>query len=127
MKDNNNVKFILIENMPYSEVMKIKKNCDILIDQVGDRGGWGYGMSSVEAMSLGLCCATQINKQVKKTILDHPFININENNLYQKLNDIINDKTELYSLKKKSYEWVKEKHGAERVAKNIYEMYRTIS
>ena len=50
-----------------------------------------------------------------------------KNNLYQKLNDIINDKTELYNLKKKSYEWVKEKHGVEGVAKNIYEMYRTIS
>ena len=53
--------------------MKIKLQCDIHIDQIGDRGGWGFGMSSLEAMSMGLCCMTQIDK-CAPYIKDHPFI-----------------------------------------------------
>ena len=44
----------------------IKKTCDILIDQIGDSGGWGYGMNSIEAMALGLCCMTQMNDRCNK-------------------------------------------------------------
>ena len=45
----------------------------IHIDQIGDRGGWGFGMSSLEAMSMGLCCMTQIDK-CAPYIKNHPFI-----------------------------------------------------
>ena len=43
-----------------------KKISDILIDQIGDSGGWGYGMNSIEAMTLGLCCMTQMNDTCNK-------------------------------------------------------------
>ena len=49
-KENEHVDFILIENKPHDEVKHIKQSCDILIDQVHNRGGWGYGMNSVEAL-----------------------------------------------------------------------------
>ena len=125
-RENYNVKFILIENKTHDEVIQIKKQCDILVDQVGDRGGWGYGMSSIEAMSLGLCCVTQINNQVNKLIPHHPFISINNGNLYEKLNSLIKNKVQLEQIKKDSYEWVKLNHDVKNVSKKIYEIYKSI-
>ena len=88
---NKNVEFILIENMPNNNVIEIKKTCDILVDQIGDSGGWGYGMNSVEAMGLGLCCMTQMNNQCNQFFKNHPFLNINETNLTQQLEYLISN------------------------------------
>ena len=101
--------------------------CDILVDQVGDRGGWGYGMSSIESMALGTCCATQINDKLNRLIPDHPFINITENNLYDRLNYIVNHKNELQKMKRKAYEWVYKHHDMNNVVLKLYELYKTIS
>ncbi len=125
--ENNNIEFTIMENMSYSDVMNEKKNCDIIVDQVGDRGGWGYGMSSVESMSMGLCSATQINDNAKKEIPNHPFIAINKDNIYNKLYEIVNDAEKLSQYKQQSYEWVTKNHSLESVGSKLYKLYDNIS
>ena len=78
---NGKIEFILIENVPHNKTQQLKQSCDILIDQVHNRGGWGYGMNSIEALSMGLCCLTEVIPKYEKFIPDHPFININEANI----------------------------------------------
>ncbi len=124
--ENENVEFVLIENKSQAETIKIKSTCDILIDQVGDKGGWGYGMSSVEAMAMGLCCATQMNQQYQKFIPDHPFININENNIYAQLYLFINNPGKILEQKKKSIDWIKKWHDIESVGSKLYEYYENL-
>ena len=51
---------LLIEKQTQEEVIRIKENCDIYIDQIHNRGGWGYGMSSIESLSMGLVCMTEM-------------------------------------------------------------------
>ena len=63
----------------------MKKEGDIYIDQIHNRGGWGYGMSSVEALSMGLVCMTELVEEYTKFIPDHPFIAIDKGSLKQKL------------------------------------------
>ena len=54
------VEFDLIEET--SEIaIKRKQRCDLFIDQIGDRGGWGYGMN-LESLSMGICL-TELNSQ----------------------------------------------------------------
>ena len=122
-KKNSSVEFVLIENISHNEVIKIKKTCDILIDQVGDSGGWGYGMNSVESMAMGLCCATQMNDECNEFFKGHPFINVNEDNLEQKLNELILNPLIIDEHKKKSIHWVKNNHGVESVGKFLYKNY----
>ena len=55
------IKFDLIENLSHAAAIKRKARSDIFIDQIGDRGGWGYGMNSVESLSMGICTMTEIN------------------------------------------------------------------
>ena len=124
--DYINVEFILIENKTQEETIAIKSNCDILIDQVEDRGGWGYGMSSVEAMAMGLCCATQMNKEYEDFIPNHPFININKNNIYQILSEFINQPEKIENKKTQSQEWVKNNHDIQSVGDALYQYYKQI-
>ena len=119
-----NVEFILIENMPNNDAMKIKHNCDILIDQIYNRGGWGYGMNSIEALSMGLCCATELVGEYKQFIPDHPFVSVNAANLKNKLENLIDNPEKILEHKKKSIEWVFKYHDIYNVTKSLYKFYK---
>ena len=120
---NNNVEFVLIEHMPHLEAQKLKATCDILVDQIFNRGGWGYGMNSVEALSMGLCCVTELNNEYVKFIPNHPFVNVNEENLYDCLQSLVFDKQALIDHKKKSREWVVKHHDMHNTANILYQYY----
>ncbi len=124
--ENEHVEFILIENTPYDETIRLKQKSDILVDQIFNRGGWGYGMNSIEALSLGLCCATELNSEYISFIPDHPFVNVNNSNLYEKLTKLINDPEGLKTKKEQSKEWVKTNHNLHNVADKLYQYYETI-
>jgi len=121
--ENDYVEFVLIENQSQEQTIKIKSTCDILIDQIYNRGGWGYGMSSIEAMAMGLCCATELNEEYENFIPDHPFININSSNLYKKLSSLIHDRENIKHLKNKSRSWVESTHDVHIVGQSLYKYY----
>ena len=118
-----NVEFILIENMPYAEAQKNKQSCDIFIDQLHNRGGWGYGMSSVEALSMGLCCVTELVPEYKQFIPDYPFIDANSSTLKLTLENLINNPEIILENKKKSREWVMKYHDFNNVSTVLYDYY----
>ena len=122
--ENDNVEFILIENMPHAEAQVLKASCDILIDQVYNRGGWGYGMNSVEALSMGLCCVTELIDEYVNFIPDHPFVNVNGDNVYDTLKSLINNRELLLDHKKKSREWVIKHHDLHNTAEVLYQYYQ---
>ena len=121
--ENKNIKFILIENKSHNEVMKIKSQCDIHIDQIGDRGGWGFGMSSLEAMSMGLCCMTQMDK-CAPYMKDHPFIDVNEKNIKAEIELTIQNPDLIQQKKGESLKWVKENHSYNKVIDRLYDLYQ---
>lgn len=122
-EENNHVEFILIENMPHKETVRIKQSCDILVDQIYNRGGWGYGMNSIEALSLGLCCATELIPAYETFIQDHPFVNVNGDNLYEELSSLVNDPHDVKQKKKQSKEWVEKYHNLHNVTETLYRYY----
>ena len=67
LEKEGKIKFIFIEDRPHSEVLEAKSRSDIYIDQITDIG-WGYGMNSVEALSMGAVCFTKMNEE--KEIID---------------------------------------------------------
>ncbi len=121
-----NIEFVLIENKPITEAMKIKQSCDILIDQVHNRGGWGYGMNSVEAMSMGLVCVTELIPKYEKFIPDNPFINVTGDTLYSILKELVRDKNRIRELKRKSREWVVRYHDLHNTANTLYRYYEEL-
>lgn len=115
--------FHLLENKTFDEVIQVKRECDLLIDQIGDKCGWGYGSNSLEAFALGLAAATEMNEHYEKFLPDHPFININENNFKEKIIEVIEDRELLNRKKREGQQWLKKTHSAENAAKKILEIY----
>jgi len=120
------IEFILIENESYEITIKKKQNCDVLIDQIHNRGGWGYGMNSIEALSMGLVCMTELVKAYKNFIPDHPFIHITKETLESKLREIVQNKKLLSIKKSESRLWVKKYHDIYNVTDKLYKYYQKL-
>ena len=120
----NNVEFVLIENLPNTEAQRIKQSCDILIDQVHNRGGWGYGMNSVEALSMGLCCVTELIPEYVDFIPDHPFVNVTGETLHDSLLELIENPDKIMEYKKKSRVWVVKYHDLYQTGEFLYGYYK---
>ncbi|NQU28580.1 MAG: glycosyltransferase [Candidatus Marinimicrobia bacterium] len=118
------VEFVLIENQPTDLVMEMKQSCDILVDQVHNRGGWGYGMNSVEALAMGLCCVTELVDEYVDFIPDHPFINITADSLEETLKKLVLDRLLLKESKVKAREWVIKYHDIHATTEKLYGFYQ---
>ena len=127
LEKQNIIEFLLIEDKPQHEVIKVKKECDIYIDQIHNRGGWGYGMSSVESLSMGLVCMTELVEEYRKFIPDHPFINVDKNNLRIKIIELAQNKEMLLYKKSEGKKWVTKYHGIKNVAESLYSYYENFS
>lgn len=120
------IEFILLENKPRNEVLEIKSFCDICIDQVGGKmGGTGYGKAGLETLGMGIPTITNMTKDYEQWLPENPFVVANnEKELYDSLNELIDDRN-LRNLKgEKGKEWVNKYHNYENVNKRLYELYK---
>ena len=105
--------------------MRRKAQSDIFIDQIGNKGGWGYGMNSIESLSMGICTLTEMNQSYNEFIPNHPFLHIDKNILEGTLRDLIGDRKISY-LGSKGLEWVRKNHDIEAVGDSLYAYYDSI-
>ena len=118
LKNKYDFEFFLIENKPHKEVLKIKaQKCDVLVDQLTDLGGFGYGMNSMECLSMGIPCITYINPQYERFLKVHPFINANKENIKEVLEKILKDPNILVGKSTESRKWVMKEHNYMNVSK----------
>ena len=112
-----------MEREPHEKVMEEKNKCDINIDQISNTGGWGYGMNSIESLSMGICTATNMNSHMKKFMPNHPFYEIDKTNLYGQLEYLILNPKLIMEYGKKGKKWVDENHNYLNVTGTLYEYY----
>ena len=120
------IHFELIENVTHKTSLERKSKCDIFIDQIGNKGGWGYGMNAVEALSMGICTLTEMNEEYNAFIPDHPFIHVTEQTLYETLRRLINDRERILQYQQISKNWVDKTHNIKIVADNLYKYYQKL-
>ncbi len=126
LESKGKIAFDLIENVPHTDALKRKQKADIFIDQIGDRGGWGYGMNSVESLSMGICTVNTIQTAMLSLLGDHPFVNANEKTLRSLLEELVSNHDQILAAGKKGKQWVEEKHDVRFVAKRLYDYYEGI-
>jgi len=121
------IEFILVEGLKNSEAIKIYEHADILIDQI--LIGW-YGALSVEAMKAGCAIMVYIRESDFQYIppamhedIKNTFINCNNNNLYNKIAEIIENPDLLKKYSNYSYNYVNTWHNPEYVASITKEYY----
>lgn len=126
LENEGRITFRLIENLSHEEAMQIKRHSDIFIDQINDRGGWGYGMNSLESLAMGVCTATEMNKYYCEFLPDHPFINVNRTNLYERMLSLTFDRALRNKKGLEGIEWVKKHHDIASVGEQLYTYYARI-
>lgn len=117
------VELVLIENKPHAECMVIKAACDICIDQIADKAGWGYGMNSVESLAQGIPVCTYLNEKYLKFIPDHPFVNVNYDTLQSELISLIENPSLRADISAKGRNWVVKTHSIDAVMEQLYNYY----
>ena len=120
------VEFDLIENVSHADALERKGKSDIFINQIGNKGGWGYGMNSVESLSMGICTLTQINETYNRFIPHHPFIHITKNTLDLKLRKLIKNREKISTSGQDGKKWVEINHDIKNVSSKLYDYYRSI-
>ena len=81
------------------------------------------GMNSVEALSMGLCCVTELIPQYVEFIPDHPFVNVTGDSLSDTLLELIENPNKIMEYKKRSREWVIKYHDLQNTADILYNYY----
>jgi len=125
LETEGKIKFLFMEDRPHSDVLEAKAGSDIYIDQITDIG-WGYGMNSVEALSMGAVCFTKMNEEYIAFIPDHPFVNVSAENLKSELADLAADRERIKEKMIKSRDWVVKYHDIVSVVDTLYEYYEKI-
>lgn len=102
----------LIEGVSFEESIQRKANSSLFIDQIGELG---YGVSSLEAISLGVPTAVELLPDFEKTIGNHPFFAIRSDTLVEDLTSAIRTiQNGLYDANK-GIEWVRNMHSTTSV------------
>lgn len=124
------VNFTLVENIPNSEALKIYAGADLIIDQI--LIGW-YGGFAVEAMKMGKPVMAFIRKEDLKYIPEqmandclNAFINVNSENLHERLRNIVENPDILLSLHNTSLGYVNKWHNPSYVAEIVSETYKKV-
>ncbi len=119
-----NFDFVLIENTPREEVLKIKQTCHIAIDQIGNRGGTGYGINSLETLSMGLPTITGMNCGMDTWLPENPFIVADKDNLAEKILELIVNEDIRRAKREQSRNWVDKYHSYSAVFAKLTEYYQ---
>ncbi len=117
------VELVLIEGMPHYSALAAKSSCRIFVDQVGNTGGTGYGVSSVEALAMGIPTITDFAPDLEEFLPDHPFVLANPGTLEEKIESLVVDPDLRREKGREAREWAMKHHHADRVAERIYELY----
>lgn len=113
------IDFELIEGLPYQEALRRKAHCDIFIDQVSELG---YGLNALEALALGICTCTALVAGFAEKYPDHPFVEVNAENLREKLARLCRHPEERARRRREGREWVEKMHEARQVVRRIHEL-----
>jgi glycosyltransferase involved in cell wall biosynthesis len=113
------VELLLIENVSYRRNLELRARCDIGVDQLGDLG---YGISALEWLALGIPVATCLAPQMVREVKDHPFVEINEASIEDRLGNLINDPLKRRELGMKGRKWLEEFHHSEKAVNQIHQL-----
>jgi len=123
-REREDAEFVLIENRPHEEALIMKARSDIYIDQISNTGGWGYGMNSVESLSMGICSCTNLIPEYEEFIPDHPFVNVNADTLDAQLNSLLDHPEIIRQKGSEGKTWVEKHHDISNVIKEVYKIYQ---
>ena len=81
-------------------------------------------MNSIEAMSMGIVCCTNMDEQYQKFMPNHPFVHVIPETLEAELIKLIETPNDIIKKSKIARKWVKEYHSLNEVGNQLYKYYQ---
>ncbi|MBN1434742.1 glycosyltransferase [Candidatus Fermentibacterales bacterium] len=116
------VELVLIRDMTHSETLEIKASCHLAIDQIAD-GDMGYGVNSLETLSMGICTVTNLSPAYREFIPDHPFALAEPGSLRRVLRELVLDRELRERHARSGPAWIASRHHWLSVARRLHEAY----
>jgi hypothetical protein len=118
------VTLTVLRDLSHAQAMKIKSECDIFVDQLTNAGGWGYGMSAVEALAIGMPVLTNIPDRMAARLGRHPFTQAGPENVTDVLESLLESESRCRDLAAAGRDWVRQRHDVQAVGEQLYAYYR---
>jgi len=119
------VQIDIVENLPYNAYIKVFDNAHILIDQLYS---YDQGYNALEAMAKGKCVLTGAEKEFVDYygLNEEVAVNVlpNEEDLYQKLVALIQDKNRIVSIGEKARKFIEQQHDYKKIALRYIEVWQ---
>ncbi|KYK28213.1 MAG: glycosyltransferase family 1 protein [Theionarchaea archaeon] len=119
LKKRYTIDFELIEKKPNIYVLERLAASDIVIDQIGP--GW-YGKVTLEAVYSGAVPCFYVRDDLSSLLPDF-YVPITEENITEKIGEIIEHEGLRDKLRAKGYEYLKEYHDSEKVMETLLKRY----
>jgi len=119
LSETDSVEMILIEGLTYKQALQKKNQCDIFVDQLGELG---YGINSLEALAMGIPVCTCLVPGFSQDYPDHPFIEVNAENLQHELKQLIHNPRRRINQGLKGKGWLQKFHNAVDVVGKIHHL-----
>ncbi|RLI19418.1 hypothetical protein DRO49_00540 [Candidatus Bathyarchaeota archaeon] len=114
--------FILVENKPHDEALKIYEDADIIVDQLT----YHYALVAVEGMAMGKPVLSYVREDIKKYYPTLPILNTNPDTIYDNLKLLIENPKLRKELGEKGRKYVEEVHDSKKIAKQLVELYKRL-
>ena len=124
VKKVRDIDFVIIENKPHEEVIRMKETCDLAIEQVGNFGGTGYGRNSLETLALGIPTITEMTPDYVAWLPENPFVLATPKTLFERLVELIDNPLLRFETSARGRKWVEKYHSYEAVHKKLMDLYR---
>jgi hypothetical protein len=126
LKKSFSFEFHLLEQLPRHEVLRIKSECTISIDQVGGQfGGTGYGKAGIESLAMGIPTITNMTDEYASWLPGNPFTIAND---ARQLEDALVEMIESPELCKSRGEigkaWVESQHSYDQVHAHLISLFK---
>lgn len=122
---SDRIRFTLAEGLPHSEMQKVFRSADLLIDQL--LIGW-YGMAAAEAMAIGVPVVSFIEDRDTAALpaemaRELPVIRADPSNLTAVLTDLVNHRDRLIEIGRQSRNFARSWHDPVEVARRALAHY----
>lgn len=114
------IEYRKLQNIPHEEVLTVISRADLVIDQllIG-----APGVLTLEGWSLGKPVACFFNESVLRNYTQCPVLNVNRDNIVQKLEEVINNPEQLEGIRKIGQSAFKNIHSAKVAPEFLVKLY----
>jgi glycosyltransferase involved in cell wall biosynthesis len=109
------IEYLILTGVSHERVMEEKKHSHIAIEQIGNFGGTGYGVNSLETLAMNMPTLTEFTPGYARFLAQHPFIPVTKDTIRAALLRLIDDEEYRKRVGAQGRPWVAKNHSYKSV------------